>query len=171
MRLSERLYGGAANAVGQPITIDNLSFTVVGVTPPEFFGVDPEANPDFFVPLHTNLVLDGTESWAKSAKTYLDRNHYWIEMMGRLRPGVTLAQAQSVLAPQFQQWVAPTATNEREVESLPVLRAKEGAAGLDTLRRRYSKPLYLLWAMVALILAIACANIANCSALGQVASD
>jgi predicted permease len=161
MRLSERLYGGATNAVGQPITIDNLPFTVVGVTPPEFFGVDPEANPDFYVPLHANLVLDGTESWAKTSQTYLDRNDYWIEMMGRLRPGVSLAQAQSVLAPPFHQWVAATATNARELESLPALTVKEGAPGLDTLRRRYSKPLYVLWAMVGLILAIACANIAN----------
>jgi macrolide transport system ATP-binding/permease protein len=160
MRLSERIFGGA-NAVGQPILIDNLPFTVVGVTPPEFFGVDPEANPNFYVPLHANLVLDGTESWAKTATTYLDRNYYWIEMMGRLRPGVSLTQAQAALAPQFHQWVAATATNEREVASLPALAVKEGAAGLDTLRRRYSKPLYVLWTMVGLILAIACANTAN----------
>src|SRR5205085_8208648 len=91
----------------------------------------------------------------------LDRNHYWVEMMGRLRPGVSLAQAQTALAPPFRQWVVATATNEREQESLPALTVKEGAAGLDTLRRRYSKPLYVLWTMVGLILAIACANIAN----------
>jgi predicted permease len=134
---------------------------VIGVTPPEFFGVDPAANPDFYVPLHTNLVLDGTESWAKTSTTYLDRNHYWIEIMGRLRSGVSLPQAQAVLAPQFHQWVAATTSNKRELESLPALTLKEGAAGLDTLRRRYSKPLYVLWTMVGLILAIACANIAN----------
>jgi predicted permease len=161
MGLSERRFGGAASAVGQPILIDNLPFTVIGVTPPEFFGVDPAANPDFYVPLHTNLVLDGTESWAKTSTTYLDRNHYWIEIMGRLRSGVSLPQAQAVLAPQFHQWVAATASNKRELESLPALTLKEGAAGLDTLRRRYSKPLYVLWTMVGLILAIACANIAN----------
>jgi macrolide transport system ATP-binding/permease protein len=59
MRLSQRRFSGAANAVGQPIMIDNLPFTVIGVTPPEFFGVDPAANPDFYVPMHANLVLDG----------------------------------------------------------------------------------------------------------------
>jgi len=161
MRLSERRFGGAADAVGQPILIDNLPFTVIGVTPAEFFGVDPAANPDFYVPLHTNLVLDGTESWAKTPGTYLDRNHYWIEIMGRLRPPISLPQAQTVLAPQFHQWVAATAANKRELESLPALTVKEGAAGLDTVRRRYSKPLYVLWAMAGLILAIACANIGN----------
>ena len=138
---------GDANAAGQPIRIDNLTFTVVGVTPPEFFGVDPEANPDFYVPFHTNLVLDGNRILGQNLKTYLDRNHYWIEMMGRLRPGVRMSQAQAVLALNFTTWVVATATNERELESLPALTVKEGAAGLDTLRRRYSKPLYVLWTM------------------------
>ena len=159
--LAERRFSGTANAVGQSILIDNVAFTVIGVTPPEFFGVDPADNPDFYVPVHTNLLLDRTVSWAVKPETYLDRNHYWIEMMGRLRPGITLAQAQAALGPAFQQWVAATATNERERESLPALKVEEGVSGLGTLRRRYSKPLYLLLAMVGLMLAIACANIAN----------
>jgi macrolide transport system ATP-binding/permease protein len=161
MRLSQRRFSGAANAVGQPILIDNLPFTVVGVTPPEFFGVDPAANADFYVPMHTNLVLDRSVSWAATPETYLNRNYYWVEMMGRLRPGVSLAQAQAALAPPFHQWVAATAANDRERESLPALTVKEGASGLGTLRRRYSKPLYVLLTMVGLILAIACANTAN----------
>ena len=95
------------------------------------------------------------------AERYLDQNYYWIEIMGRLRPGVSLAQAQAALAPLFQQWVASTATNDRERANLPALLVKEGAGGLDTLRRRYSKPLYVLMTLVGLILAIACANVAN----------
>ena len=82
-------------------------------------------------------------------------------MMGRLRPGVSLAQAQSALAGPFAQWVASTATNDRERANLPALRLEEGAGGLDSLRRQYSQPLFVLWAMVGLILAIACANTAN----------
>ena len=45
--------------------------------------------------MHANLALDGSVSWAKTPRVYLDRNHYWVEMMGRLRPGVSLAQAQT----------------------------------------------------------------------------
>src|SRR5258706_15457933 len=82
-------------------------------------------------------------------------------MRGRLRPGVSMAQAQAVLAPRFHQWVATTAKTDGERAKLPALMLNPGAAGLGSLRREYSKPLFVLLAMVALILAIACANIAN----------
>ena len=54
--------------------------------------------------------------------------------MGRLKPGVDLAQAQAALAGPFAQWVASTATNDQERANLPVLRLEEGAAGLDSLQ-------------------------------------
>jgi len=92
---------------------------------------------------------------------YSDPNFYWIEMMGRLRPGVSMAQAQAALAPRFHQWVAATAKTDGERAKLPTLMLNPGAAGLGSLRRQYSKPLYVLLTMVGLILAIACANIAN----------
>src|SRR5438034_6810048 len=81
--------------------------------------------------------------------------------MARLRPGVSVMQAQAALGPVFHQWIATTATNDRERADLPELLIREGATGLDTLRRQYSQPLYVLLIMVGLILAIACANIAN----------
>src|SRR5260370_24480367 len=82
-------------------------------------------------------------------------------MAARLGPSVSLNQAQAALSPVFHQWVATTAANDQERANLPELLIREGASGLDTLRRQYSKPLYVLLAMVGLILAIACANIAN----------
>ncbi|MGA8595881.1 MAG: ABC transporter permease [Bryobacteraceae bacterium] len=154
---SQNRFGGPPNAIGQAILVDNTPFTVIGVAPPEFFGVDPEAAPELYLPLHTNLLLDG----AAAARMYSDGNFYWIEMMGRLRPGVSMAQAQAALAPRFHQWVATTATTDGERAKLPALTLNPGAAGLGSLRRRYSKPLYVLLMMVALILAIVCANIAN----------
>jgi predicted permease len=154
---SHNRFGGPANAIGQSILVDNVPFTVIGVAPPEFFGVDPAAAPDLYLPLHTNLLVDG----ARAARGYNDENFYWIEMMGRLRPGVSMAQAQAALAPRFHRWVAATATSDGERANLPALVLNPGAAGLGSLRRQYSKPLYVLLAMVALILAIACANIAN----------
>ncbi len=154
-------FGEPGNAIGASILIDDIPFTVIGVTPPEFFGVDPGVRPEIFLPMHSNVAVEAANPYGNSAKSYLDQNYYWIEMMGRLRPGVTLQQAQASVAPPFAQWVVPTADTAIQRSNLPVLILKEGAGGLDNLRRHYSKPLYVLMAMVALILAIACANVAN----------
>jgi predicted permease len=158
--LSEARFGGPAAAPGKPILLDNIPFTVVGVTPPEFFGADPNALPAVYVPLHANLLLEGADGDARVAERYGDPGYDWIVPMARLRPGVTAAQAQAALSPAFVEWRA-AADPKRPREGLPTLVVKAGTGGLDSLRRVYSKPLYLLLALVGLILAIACANVAN----------
>ncbi len=158
---SEKNFGGAAAAAGQNVLLNNHPFTIVGVAPPEFFGVDPSSAPEIYVPMHANLLLDANDPYGFRASDYLDNRYYWMEAMARLRPGVTLAQAQAELAPKFHQWVAATAKNDEERSKLPEIVLREGAGGLDTLRRQYSKPLYLLMILVVLILAIACSNVAN----------
>ena len=158
---SQKQFGGVTDATGQSILINNLPFTVVGVTPPEFFGTDPAVSPDVYIPMHANILLGAADPFGFRADDYLDANNYWVEVMARLRPGVSLAQAQAALEPQFGHWVAATATNDRERANLPVLKLREGSTGLDTLRRQFSKPLYVLMTLVALILAIACSNVAN----------
>ncbi len=159
--LSQGRFGGADNAVGRSILIDNLPFTVVGVTPPEFFGVDLAAAPDVYLPMHTNELLGAGKQFGFRPEDYLAPNYYWVQVMGRLRPGVTLAQAQAALAPAFRRWVAGTASNDGQRANLPELVVEEGASGLDSLRRQYSQPLYVLMTLVGLILALACANVAN----------
>jgi predicted permease len=153
---ARRRFGSIDDAVGKPLSINNLPFTVVGVTAPDFFGVDPGTAPSVYLPFQLESLFD-----AGLAKRNVDPNYYFAGIVGRLRPGVTLDQAQSMLEAPFEQWVATTASNDVERANLPVLRLTEGAGGLDTLRRRYSKPLYVLLAMVGVTLAIACANTAN----------
>lgn len=152
---SQRRFGDAARSVGQPILVNNVTFTVVGVTPSEFFGVDPAAAPQVYIPMRAGQLIQ------PDPMKFVDQNYYWVEMMGRLKQGVDIAQAQATLAGPFAQWVESTAKTDEERANLPVLRLEEGATGLDTLRRQYSKPLYVLLTMVGLILAIACANTAN----------
>ncbi len=115
MGYSQRRFGGPANAIDQPILINNVAFTVVGVTPSEFFGVDPAVAPHVYLPLHAYLLLE----LADGARRFPDRNFYWLQMMGRLRPGVTLAQAQAALAGPFAQWAVTTADNDRQRANLP----------------------------------------------------
>jgi predicted permease len=155
--LSQKRFGGPGNAAGQSILINNLPFTVVGVAPREFFGADPDRPPDVYVPMHANLLLEDRDY---SAATYLDPMYDWVVPMARLRPGVSARQAQVALAAEFHAW-ARAADPKRRPEDVPTLVVRQGAGGLDGLRRSYSKPLYILLTLVGLILSIACANIAN----------
>ncbi len=157
--LGQRRFGGAMNAPGQTILLNNTPFRVIGVAPPEFFGADPGSRPDVFVPMHANLLLD-SDRYQSSSKAYTDPNYEWVIAMGRLRGGVTREQAQAVLAPQFAEWMK-TVNTERTRTDLPRLVVRDGGGGMNGLRMQYSKPLFVLMALVGLILAIACANIAN----------
>src|SRR5437867_2602014 len=135
---SQQRFGGPSSAIGQPVLVDNVPLTVIGVAPPEFFGVDPAAAPDLYLPLHTNLLVDGD----RAARMYPDGNYYWIEMMGRLRPGVSMAQAQAALAPRFHQWVAATATTDGERAKLPAP-MKIGAVTIEDARVLAAGPRFL----------------------------
>jgi macrolide transport system ATP-binding/permease protein len=154
-------FGSDAKAVGQPIVVNSTPFTIVGVVPPEFFGVDPAEAPAFYLPMHTSVLVGATDPFGVNSQWYLDGNKYWVQVMARTRPGISHAQAQAAMALPFQQWVASTAADDRERANLPALLVQDGGGGLDALRRRYAKPLYVLMTLVGLILAIACANVAN----------
>jgi macrolide transport system ATP-binding/permease protein len=159
--LAEARFGGADKVPGQTILINNLPFTVAGVTPPGFFGVDPGAAQDLYLPMHTAELLGAANQFGFRPARYLNANYYWVLIMGRLGPGVSLAQAQAVLSPQFHHWVEGTAKTAGERARLPELTLRDGAGGLQDLRRRYSQPLLVLLILVGLILVIACANVAN----------
>ena len=156
----QRRFSGDAGIVGKSILINNLPFTVSGVCASGFFGVDPQTNPAFYLPIHAMPKMALNPATEERSR-FLDDHFYWIEMMGRLRPGVSMEQAQAAVRTQFRTFAAATAATPKDAEVLPELSLEPGGAGLDSLRRQYSKPLYVLMTMVALILAIACANLAN----------
>jgi predicted permease len=155
-RYAERRLGGVNAAVNQIVTIDRVAFTVAGVAPTTFMGVDASAPTDVYLPVHARALLD-----PEAGRAFGGDNYYWLQVMGRLRPGADAAQVQAALAARFAAWVTPTAANDVERANLPVLHLEPGAGGSDTLRRRFAKPVYVLLAMVVLLQAIACANIAN----------
>ena len=147
-------------AIGQTVRINYIPFTIAGVAAPEFFGVAPGSAPVVYVPIANRPSL--ARNYGNEHDTmFIDAHFYWADMMGRLRPGVTLARAQAELAARFHQFALASAGNDKERADLPALWLEEGGSGVDSLRRQYSKPLFVLMTMVAFILAIACANIAN----------
>ena len=156
-RFSRRRFGDPAGAVGQTVRLNDKPFQVVGVAPSDFFGAEAGAIPDIHVPMRADAILEP----AAAATRYTDDYFFWVEIMGRLKPGVTLEQAQAALAQRFGVYVHALATTEPERADMPALALESGASGLDTLRRRYALPIYVLLAMVGLILLIACANAAN----------
>ena len=156
----QRRFNGNPAVVGQSILVNDLPFTVVGVAAPGFFGVDPQSSPALFLPIHAipSLAINPTD---EERSRFFDDHFYWIEMMGRVRPGVGIERAQAAMRTRFQAFAAGSAATPKDAEVLPELSLEEGGSGLDSLRQQYSKPLYVLMTMVGLILAIACANLAN----------
>lgn len=150
-------FGASPSVIGKQIQINETSFTIAGVSAPEFYGVSPDSKPSVFLPM-ANIGLTHPQEMPEA---FREGTYYWIELMGRLKSGVTLAQAQAQLAGPFHGFVESTATKDRERADLPSLWLQEGGSGVDSLRRQYSKPLWILTAMVGLILAVACFNIAN----------
>lgn len=151
--LSRKSFGDPWTAPGQTVLVNNHPFTIVGVTPPEFFGADPNTVPDLYLPMHASLLLETRDFFGNP-------NFEWVNVMARLQPGVKTVQAQAAMAPGFAEWMR-TVNTRRKRDDLPTLIVKEAAGGLEGLRHQYSKPLYVLLIVVGLILIIACANIAN----------
>ena len=87
--------------------------------------MDPGATRDVYLPMHARLLFDSDRD------RFLGQNDYWVQMMGRLRPGVSRAQAQAALATPFEHWAASTATNDKERANLPVLHRRR--------RRRWTR--------------------------------
>jgi predicted permease len=158
-RFWQRRFAGADDAIGRTLTINRTPFTIVGVTPRDFFGPEVGRSADVMVPLGTEAVVNGAES-------ALDvRLSWWLNIMLRLKPDQTIAQLTDRLrGVQDQIRVATKPDGGKELQdrylSDPFVLTPAGS-GRSTLRERYERPLEALMAVVGLVLLIACANIAN----------
>jgi putative ABC transport system permease protein len=156
----QRRFGGAADVIGKSMTIDRVPFTIVGVAPPEFFGADVGRTFDAAIPLGTEPLIRGRESG-------LDRRSmWWLNVMIRRKPGQSLDAATAALRgvqPQIREATLPQDWRPADLERYmsEQLTLTEAATGNSGLRRRYQRPLTTIMVVVALVLLIACANIAN----------
>jgi predicted permease len=159
-----RRFGRDPGIIGKTIHLSRFPFTIIGVTPPEFFGLEVGASMDISVPVAMHEQVTQGIRFDSSFKTF-------IRVMGRLRPGATMEQAQASLGLLYQQHMADlvlrasTGPKGRAGAFNWMLEQKllvaSGSKGLSALRRQFSQPLFILMNVVALVLLIACANVAG----------
>ncbi|HEU4933381.1 MAG TPA: ABC transporter permease [Pyrinomonadaceae bacterium] len=159
-RYWEKKLNSDPGVVGKAFSINGTTFTVVGITPPEFFGVRVRRPPDFWLPLSFHPQVELRESFLT------ERQVYWLTIVGRLKPEVNLEQAQANINMSLRQFLTDEAGNELTEERQKAIQNTyvtlvEGKGGISGLRREYSTALKMLMAIVGIVLLIACANVGS----------
>ena len=170
-RYWQKRFGSDSSIVGKQINLNNVAFTVVGVSAEGFDGaMGVGTTQDVSIPIALEPQL-----YADNKRSYLTGNVWWLRIMGRLKPGATTEQAQAQLENAFHQSVVEhraarqaaakasggNAINDLDPKQYPRLFADPGGQGEMHRRRYYAPSLYLLLGVVGLVLLIACANVAN----------
>ena len=151
----QRELGGDPTALGRELSLDGRRFPVIGVTPPQFFGVEVGNRFDVAVPLCSDL-----RERARS------RTQWWLSAMGRMKPGWTEQRVTNYLktvSPAIMEASLPPSYRPDQAKRYLAnkLTAEASAGGVSELREQYESPLSLLLSATGLVLLIACANLAN----------
>ena len=147
-------------AIGRTIRIEGIPFTIVGVTPPDFFGIAVGVPVDVTIPV---TMLPRMRESQRQALT--EANLSWLHIMGRLRPGVSIAEADAAFQtiwPEILRVTAEGITPSFRPRYLKFTSGLEpGATGFSPVRVQFRDALWLLFALVGLLLVVACATVAN----------
>jgi predicted permease len=146
----ERYCGLDPNVLGQSITLNQVSYTVIGVLPRDYVGPIMGDFTDIYVPMSAQPHL-------VPSRPLDSPNRWWVQIMGRLAPGANEAQAQASLAVLFPQVLSES---DSKIEQ-PAIRLEDGSRGQMMLRQKLAKPFLALTIVVGLVLLIACANVAG----------
>ena len=155
--------GARQDVLGSTLILQDVPFQIVGVAPPRFVGHAPDNPADLWVPLTVQPQLTRRDSMLLPAAR---SQRYWLNILGRLRPGLSLEQAEARLNVRMQQiflsaYGEDVSPNLRaDLEEIHIALTPAGR-GLSAIRQKLRAPLALLWAATGLILLIGCANLAN----------
>jgi len=148
------------NVVGSTFFVQSHPVTIVGIAPPGFFGDRINSNPPaLWLPLNSEPVLEGETSILKQAPSN------WLYVLGRFKPGVAPKALEAKISSLLRQWLAtqPAYTlngNDKEIPKQHVV-LTPGGGGIQNLQQETGDGLHLLTWISALVLLVACANIAN----------
>jgi putative ABC transport system permease protein len=153
-------YGGQRDVIGRKLTISRQPFPIIGVAAHGFYGVEVGRSFDVAVPLCAETLINGEGSQLKS------RIGWWLSVMGRLKPGWSVARAAAQLraiSPGLFQATLPLefSASNTKIFLQYKLGASPAGSGISDLRTQYEDPLWLLLALAGLVLLIASANLAN----------
>jgi predicted permease len=156
-------YGGDPGMIGSTVFIEGNAFTVAGVTPPGFFGETLRPDPpDVWIPLQQEPMISGDSALARQGISA------WLRVVGRLRPGATTDGLGPRLTGVLHQWMQheagyPANWMPEIMRTLPqqVITVVPAGAGVGIMREQYARSLQILLGVCALVLLIACANVAN----------
>jgi predicted permease len=154
-----RSYARDPGVLGQTLYVKGVPMTVVGITAPGFKGVEPLFATDFWIPLQDRPELNAWGTPTDTNKTYGSPKWWFLLMMARLRPGVTSTQAQQALAGTFGAVVKETIGTDNLKEWKPLLEFVP-ARGISLYTDYVREPIRILMGLVALVLLIACTNVA-----------
>ena len=157
-----RQFGGDPSILNEPLTVNGVPLTVVGVARQGFYGVQIGSTPDLFIPVTMKAQMA-----PNMLQKLEDRTDHWLPVLGRLKPGTTVARAQAMLQPIYQPILESDAkllklsgNDLKRFVAKPLLLAG-GAHGRLVLQEDAQEPLLVLMSMVGLVLLIACANLAG----------
>ena len=156
-----RRFGKDPSVIGQTLFIKGNPFTIVGIGPEGFLGVEPGYSTDFWIPLQNQPNLNPWGEAAEFGTLYRTPRWWCLQLIARLAPGVSASQALAEVTPRYQR-VAYTGLSVPEPNSPKVtlaLQAARGLQGLDT-EGTYKNGVTMLMALVVLVLVIACTNVA-----------
>jgi predicted permease len=161
----QKRFGLDPYALGKTIRINQTVFTVVGVAPPGFQGETVGAPPDIYLPMMMEPQVKPGRLWLHDDPSKTERV-MWLHVVGRLKDGATIQQAQANVNVVFGQMLkeragpSPSAETRENILGQKIL-LHDGSKGASNVRDEFSEPLLVLMAVVGLVLLIACANVAN----------